>query len=76
MSKLMSASEAVSDIQDGASLGIAGFGVSHRYPSTLITALRDAGPGELTVYCNGLGQPGFPTAHMLADNHQIARLVT
>ena len=74
--KVMSAAEAVADISDGASLGVAGFGVSHRYPSTLITALRDAGPGGLTVYCNGLGQPGFPTAHMLADNHQIAHLVT
>jgi len=75
-SKVMTAAEAVADITDGASLGVAGFGVSHRYPSTLITALRDAGPGGLTVYCNGLGQPGFPTAHMLADNHQIGHLVT
>src|SRR6202044_4281765 len=41
-----------------------------------IRAVRDPGPGSLTVYCNGLGQPGFPTAHMLADNHQIAHLVT
>jgi 3-oxoacid CoA-transferase len=73
---LGSAAEAVADIGDGASLGIAGFGVSHRYPSTLITALRDKGPTGLTVYCNGLGQPGFPTAHLLADNHQIAHLVT
>ncbi len=72
----MPAAEAVADIPDGASLGVAGFGVSHRYPSTLITALGDAGPAGLTVYCNGLGQPGFPTAHMLADNHQIAHLIT
>ena len=76
MSKVMSAAEAVADIGDGASLGVAGFGVSHRYPSTLITALRDLGPTGLTVYCNGLGQPGFPTAHLLADNHQIGHLVT
>ncbi len=73
---LASAAEAVAGIGDGASIGIAGFGVSHRYPSTLITAVRDKGPTGLTVYCNGLGQPGFPTAHLLADNHQIARLVT
>ena len=37
MSKVMSAGQAVADIRDGASLGVAGFGVSHRYPSTLIT---------------------------------------
>jgi 3-oxoacid CoA-transferase len=67
---------AVDDIGNGASIGIAGFGVAHRFPSSLITALRDHGPTGLTVYCNGLGQPGHPTAHLLADNHQISRLVT
>jgi 3-oxoacid CoA-transferase len=71
-----SAAAAVADIGDGASLGIAGFGVAHRFPSSLITALRDKGSSHLTVYCNGLGQPGFPTAHLLADSHQISRLVT
>jgi len=67
---------AVADIGDGASIGIAGFGVAHRFPSSLILALRDKGSSGLTVYCNGLGQPGFPTAHLLADSHQIGRLVT
>src|SRR5262245_39626304 len=67
---------AVDDIVDGASVGIAGFGVAHRFPSSLVTALRDKGVQGLTVYCNGLGQPGFPTAHLLADSGQIARLVT
>jgi 3-oxoacid CoA-transferase len=67
---------AVADVGDGASVGIAGFGVAHRFPSSLITALCDKGSRGLTVYCNGLGQPGYPTAHMLADNHQISRLVT
>lgn len=75
-SKVMTAAEAVADIPDGASIALSGFGVSHRYPSTLITALRDAGPRRLIVYCNGLGQPGFPTGTLLADNHQIGRLVT
>src|ERR1700751_3973826 len=74
--KVMTAIEAVADIGDGASIGIAGFGLSHRYPSTLISALGDKGSRGLTVYCNGLGQPGFPTGHLLADNHQIAHLVT
>jgi 3-oxoacid CoA-transferase A subunit len=71
-----SPAEAVFDIGDGASVGIARFGVSHRFPSSLIKALHDSGSSGLTVYCNGLGQPGFPTAHLLADNHQIARPVT
>jgi 3-oxoacid CoA-transferase len=71
-----SPAEAVADIVDGATIGIAGFGVAHRFPSSLITALRDQGAAGLTVYCNGLGQPGHPTAHLLADSGQIAHLVT
>jgi 3-oxoacid CoA-transferase len=74
--RVASPAAAVADIGDGASIGIAGFGVAHRFPSSLITALRDKGSAGLTVYCNGLGQPGFPTAHLLADNHQIRHLVT
>ena len=73
---MASAAEAIADIEDGASVGIAGFGLSHRYPSTLISALAEKGTRRLTVYCNGLGQPGFPTGHVLAENHQIAHLVT
>ena len=77
MDKLMaSPAAAVADIGDGASIGIAGFGVAHRFPSSLISALREKGSAGLTVYCNGLGQPGFPTAHLLADSHQISHLVT
>ena len=77
MDKLMaSPAAAVADIGDGASIGIAGFGVAHRFPSSLISALWEKGSAGLTVYCNGLGQPGFPTAHLLADSHQISHLVT
>src|SRR5690349_15331878 len=77
MDKLVaSPAAAVADIGDGASIGTAGFGVAHRFPSSLIIALRDQGTSGLTVYCNGLGQPGFPTAHLLADSHQISHLVT
>jgi 3-oxoacid CoA-transferase len=77
MDKLVaSPAMAVADVRDGASIGIAGFGVAHRFPSSLIIALREKGSGGLTVYCNGLGQPGFPTAHLLADSHQISHLVT
>ncbi|MFD2419853.1 3-oxoacid CoA-transferase [Amycolatopsis pigmentata] len=73
---MASPAEAVRDIGDGASIAIAGFGVSHRFPSSLIVALHEQGSTGLTVYCNGLGQPGTPTAHLLADGQQIARLVT
>ena len=77
MDKVASSPEAaVADIVDGSTVGIAGFGVAHRFPSSLLTALRDKAVKRLTVYCNGLGQPGHPTAHMLADGGQIAHLVT
>jgi len=70
-----SAEAALADVPDGASVSIAGFGITHRFPATLITALRDHGAHGLTVYCNGLGQPGQPAAMMLAENKQISRLV-
>ncbi|NEE00460.1 3-oxoacid CoA-transferase [Phytoactinopolyspora halotolerans] len=66
---------AVADIPDGASVAIAGFGISHRFPSSLIVALRDHRAKDLTVYCNGLGSQGAPTAQLLAENEQISRLV-
>jgi len=70
-----SPAEAVADVVDGSSVAIAGFGVSHRFPSSLIVALRDKGSRDLCVICNGLGQPGHPTAHILAENHQLSRLI-
>ncbi len=77
MDKVVSSpAAAVEDIVDGSTVGIAGFGVAHRFPSSLVTALHERAVTGLTVYCNGLGQPGHPTAHLLADGGQIARLVT
>ena len=77
MDKIVSSpAAAVEDIADGSAVAIAGFGVAHRFPSSLVTALRDRAVKGLTVYCNGLGQPGHPTAHLLAEAGQIAHLVT
>lgn len=70
-----SAAEAVADIPDAASVAVAGFGISHRFPSTLLEALRDQGAKDLTVYCNGLGSQGAPTAQLLTENEQISKLV-
>ncbi|HLS49358.1 MAG TPA: 3-oxoacid CoA-transferase subunit A, partial [Actinomycetaceae bacterium] len=66
---------AVADIPNGASVAIAGFGLSHRFPSSLVVALRDQGATDLTVYCNGLGSQGAETAQLLAENEQISNLV-
>ena len=65
----------MADIGDAASIGVAGFRVA-RFPSSLSIALREKGSRGLTVHCNELGQLGFPTAHLLADSHQIRHLVT
>ncbi|NDK30230.1 3-oxoacid CoA-transferase [Nesterenkonia haasae] len=69
------AADAVADIPDGASVAVAGFGISHRFPSTLLEALQGQGASGLTVYCNGLGSQGAPTAQLLAENEQISKLV-
>lgn len=42
-----SPAEATADIPFGASIGVAGFGVAHRFPSSLIIALRDQGTAGL-----------------------------
>ena len=69
-----SASEAIGDIAAGAVVAIAGFGVPHRWPSTLVTALCEAGTGDLTVVCNALGM-GPLSPHILAENGQVTRLI-
>ncbi|NDK32564.1 3-oxoacid CoA-transferase subunit A [Nesterenkonia haasae] len=72
---VLSAAEAFADIPHGASVAIAGFGNSHRFPSTLLKASRDPGAKNLTVYCNGLGSQGTSTAQLLVENEQISTLV-
>ena len=59
MNKIVASPEqAVADIPDGATVAIAGFGVAHRFATSLICALRDKGTKELTLVCNSLGDAG------------------
>lgn len=67
---------AVADIGDHSSIAIAGFGMGHRYPSSLITALRDKGSRQLCIACNYIGAEGDVRGNILAENGQIARLIT
>jgi 3-oxoacid CoA-transferase len=69
-----SAADAIADIAPGAVVAIAGFGVPHRWPSTLVIALREAGTSDLTVVCNALGM-GPLSPHILAENRQVSRLI-
>ena len=67
--------EALSDIRPGSSVAIAGFGIGHRFPTSLIVGLRDAGTSDLTVVCNSLGEVAEMRAQILAENRQISHLI-
>ena len=74
MSKVMNSFlEAVSDIQDGASLIVGGFGLSG-IPEKSIEALREQGTKNLTVYSNNCGVDDWGLGLLLA-NKQIDKMV-
>ena len=62
--KVMSASAALADVGDGASLAVGGFGVCG-VPVTLIAALLDQGATDLETISNNLGIEGFGLATLL-----------
>ena len=67
--------QAIADIPDGATIAIAGFGVAHRFATSLILALRDKGTKELCLVCNSLGDPGATRGQILAENKQVKKLI-
>ncbi|WP_326584505.1 CoA transferase subunit A [Streptomyces sp. NBC_00481] len=67
-----SATEAVADIPDGASLAVGGFGLSG-IPAVLIGALHVQGTGALRVVSNNCGVDGRGLGVLLADG-RIARV--
>jgi 3-oxoacid CoA-transferase len=76
MNKIVASPEqAVADIPDGATVAIAGFGVGHRFATSLICALRDQRTKELTLVCNSLGDAGATRGQILAENHQVKKLI-
>jgi 3-oxoacid CoA-transferase len=70
-----SPAHAVADIPTGATVAIAGFGVAHRFATSLICALRDQGTKELTLVCNSLGDAGATRGQILAENKQVKKLI-
>ncbi|MEV1293797.1 CoA transferase subunit A [Pseudonocardia sp. NPDC049635] len=60
-----SATEAVADIGDGASLAVGGFGMSG-VPTVLIAALLEQGATDLETISNNLGVDGFGLGTLLA----------
>jgi 3-oxoacid CoA-transferase len=76
MDKIFASPEqAIADIQDGATIAIAGFSVAHRFATSLILALREKGTRELTLVCNSLGDPGATRGQILAENRQVKKLI-
>ncbi len=71
---ITSFSEAVSDIQDGSTLIVGGFGLSG-IPEKTIQALRDQGTKNLTVYSNNCGVDDWGLGLLLANN-QIKKMVS
>jgi 3-oxoacid CoA-transferase len=67
MDRVRTPDEALAGVPDGATVAIAGFGVGHRFPSTLIQALAAAGPRRLRIVANSLGSgPTAPEALVTA----------
>lgn len=75
MTKIFSSPEAaVADIPDGATIAIAGFGVGHSYPNSLVIALKDQGARDLCVVANSLGA-GEYRPELLLENGQVSKAI-
>jgi 3-oxoacid CoA-transferase len=71
---LFTSAAAVSDIPDGASILLGGFGVLQGWPHELLFALRERGVKDLTIICNSPGFGPF-SPQILAENQQIKKLI-
>jgi 3-oxoacid CoA-transferase len=66
--------EAVSDIRDGATITVAGFGLGHRFPTSLLEALRDMGVKNLCLVCNSLGGSN-DVRQQLVERRQVRKML-
>jgi 3-oxoacid CoA-transferase len=75
MNKVVASAEyALADMPDGATVALAGFGLSHRFPNTLLHALREKGTKHLTLVCNSLGNAG-EKGQLLVENRQVKKIM-
>ncbi|MFI0424234.1 3-oxoacid CoA-transferase [Spongiactinospora sp. 9N601] len=65
---------AVADVPDGSSVSIAGFGMTHSFPTSLTVALREQGARRLCIVANSLGTGEF-RSNTLIENRQVNRLI-
>jgi 3-oxoacid CoA-transferase subunit A len=74
MSKVVaSATEALADVFDGATVMVGGFGLCG-IPENLIIALRDSGARDLTIISNNAGVDGFGLG-LLLETRQIKKVI-
>lgn len=73
MSKIVSAQEAISQIQDGARIMIGGFGL-RGCPDGLVDELVASGKKNLTIISNDLGAPNAGLGRLMT-HHQIKKLI-
>src|SRR6476620_5484399 len=66
--------EAIADLPDGATLSVAGFGLGHRFPTSLLEALRDKGTRDLCLVCNSLGGKN-DVRQQLVERRQVRKLM-
>ncbi|WP_051580371.1 3-oxoacid CoA-transferase [Pseudonocardia acaciae] len=69
-----SPADAVADVPDGSSVSIAGFGMTHSFPTSLTVALREQGARELCIVANSLGAGPY-RSNTLIENRQVNRLI-
>jgi hypothetical protein len=69
-----SAASAVKDIRDGSKLLVGGFGLCG-IPENLISALKDAGPKNLTCVSNNAGVDDFGLG-ILLQSKQVKRMIS
>ncbi len=69
-----SAAEAISDIQDGATIMMGGFGLCG-IPENLIAALRETGVKDLTVMSNNAGVDDFGIGRLL-QTRQVKKMIS
>jgi len=76
MTKVFATPEAaVADIPNGSTIAIAGFGVGHSYPNSLVVALKEQGARDLCLVANSLGATSDYRPELLVENEQVSKVV-
>src|SRR5215213_9025030 len=76
MDKVFASPEsALSDLHDGASIAVSGFGTSYGFACSLLVAARDKGVKNLTLISNGLGTVGQLRGMLLVASGQVTKLI-